>query len=133
MVGVAYYHFVDYRWPLVLLVAFSLAYVIWILRVELDMPVGLRVFLSIAPAFVLYRSVLSLRMLLFDGARLLNAGVSDPDRLWLRSFFFTVVGIAGLVLYHIWRDEIRFRSAEARKQHERLGDDPNGKPGTKLS
>jgi hypothetical protein len=92
----------NYQSPVLsILIGFLLAYVVWFRRIVLDVPVALRFFLSLVPAVVLYRSVFSLRMLLFYGARPLNSQLIQP---WLLGFFIIVSGIASLVLYHNWRD-----------------------------
>jgi hypothetical protein len=99
-------HQVAYRYPapvLLILIAFSLSYVVWLRRVVLDIPVALRFLLSVVPAVVLYRAVFSLRMLLFYDARPLYPPASGPHQPWLLGFI-TVTGIASLVLYQIWRD-----------------------------
>ncbi|HLK64494.1 MAG TPA: hypothetical protein VKU19_13715 [Bryobacteraceae bacterium] len=66
-------------------IAVLLAYVIWLRRVVLDIPVGLRLGLSVIPSFVLYRAVTLL--------------------IYRRSGFVVILtGITALVLYHLWRD-----------------------------
>jgi hypothetical protein len=77
-----------------LLIAFLLAYVIWSRGVRLDIPVALRIGLSVIPGLVGYRAFNSFYTFVMLGRK-------SPR---LVEFLILVMGIVGAVLYHIWRD-----------------------------
>jgi len=88
-----------------LLIAFLLAYAIWFRRVVLDIPVALRLVMSVIPGCVLYRVLPSLYSLVVY--RSWYAGrIAHSARGFSMVFGLPaiVAGIAGLVLYHVWRD-----------------------------
>lgn len=88
------------------LVAFLVAYAIWFRRVVLDIPVGLRLFLSAIPGIVGYRTARTLYCLLvyrtYRGRAYLP-GTRMPARSFV-VLLIAATGVAGVVLYHIWRD-----------------------------
>lgn len=92
-------HFVVYGFTL-LPVAFLIVYVIWLRRVALDIPVALRLILSVIPSFVLYRAIFTLyTIFIYREYWYLRWG---PNPRFV-GFLIIVTGIAVLVLYHIWR------------------------------
>ena len=77
--------------PSAVLFVLLLAYVIWFRRIVLDMPVGLRIALSVLPCLVLYRVVLTIQ----------RFGSTRPR---LNSFAILVALFIVVALYHLWRD-----------------------------
>jgi hypothetical protein len=129
-------HLVAYRSAVFLiLIAFSLAYVVFFLRVVFDIPVALRFCLSALPAIVLYRAVFNLRMLLLYGPPLRSL-VNGSHPPWLLGFLIIVTGIASLVLYHLWRD-VNLEDVQWRRESDvvpLLGRDeirPNTRPSSR--
>lgn len=77
--------------------AFILAHAIWFYRLILDFPIGVRLVLSVLPAYVLYRVVPILRLPRWrthGGVGIFALGFLPPIG----------AGFAALVLYHLWRD-----------------------------
>jgi hypothetical protein len=77
--------------PSALVAALLLAYLIWFRRIVLDMPIGLRIALSVLPCVVLYRIVVTLQ----------RFGSMQPR---FTSFAILVALFIVAALYHLWRD-----------------------------
>lgn len=87
-------HLAIYDWIAGFLVVLLLAYAIGVLPVVLDIPIALRIGLSVVPGLVLYR------ILRFLGSFHPKPGQSARVGLVL----VVAIGLAGTVLYHVWRD-----------------------------
>lgn len=90
--------FVSYGFG-VLFFVFVVSYLIWLRRIVLDIPVGLRFGFSVLPALLLYRAVTTLHTLFVYR--------HDPQLQWqsshLAKSYLVAMGLGCLALFHIWR------------------------------
>jgi hypothetical protein len=91
-----------------------IVYVIWLRRVALEIPVSLRLILSVIPGFVLYRAVFTLSTF-FIYRRYLYFRPSPR----FVGFLIVVTGIAIIVLYHIWR-HVKLDDFRRRRESEMI-------------
>jgi len=88
-----------------LLIALLFAHLIWFRRVALDIPVALRLALSVIPSLVAYRALRAFYTLAVAPSYWRHQGRpgSRPGPQML-VWFLLIAGTAGVFLYHIWRN-----------------------------
>jgi hypothetical protein len=83
--------------------AILVAYAIWFRPVVLDIPVALRLALSVLPGYVFYRAASTLYMLfIYRASPYFRGSLPNPTR--FVGYAIMLTGFGALVLYHIWRD-----------------------------
>lgn len=81
-----------------LLLAFLLVYAACFLHVPLHLPIALRIAFSVIPGCILYKTVTALYMF---SQRPIH---SQRGFYVFPALMLMIIGIAAMVLYHVWRD-----------------------------